>query len=399
MKKMLLKHKKRISVGTGLLIVLITAGILGYNFIQAGKVKSQEETVPPAVEQEDNRLVFWGEVTYDRIYDISIDFPAIVTEVKVKEGDYVSRGQTLLTLDMSEYLAAVDKLREQLAAGQAGLQSILQDTAALGADIAQTQKDISTKTEELSSGTNADLKILQTSLDLAQKEAEDAKRDVKNNRDLYDKGAISQNALDQAIDLLAQREKALADVENNIKKTKSALKTELDQLNIALKSKRAQLDQIRNANSANTAKQNSSIAVSQIDLDMLQNKSVKDYLNSDRIVSCVQNGIVQNIGAVNGTRLGVQNTPTRVLQLIDADSITVSAEIDEEFIKNVAPGDIVAIVPVSDSSLSIPGTVVQIANVAVEKDGKRIIKVRVKPEDPGKALKPGYSVDVFLPAK
>ena len=398
MKKTLLKHKKRISVGTGLLIVLITAGILCYNFIQAGKVKSEGETVSPAVEQED-RLVFWGEVTYDRIYDISIDFPAIVTEVKVKEGDYVSTGQTLLTLDMSEYLATVDKLREQLAAGQAGLQSILQDTAALGADIAQTQKDISTKTEELSSGTNADLKILQTSLDLAQKEAEDAKRDVKNNRDLYDKGAISQNALDQAIDLLAQREKALADVENNIEKTKSALKTELDQLTIALKSKRAQMDQIRNANSANTAKQNSSIAVSQIDLDTLQNKSVKDYLNSNGIVSCVQNGIVQNIGAVNGTRLGVQNTPTRVLQLIDADSITVSAEIDEEFIKNVVPGDIVAIVPVSDSSLSIPGTVVQISNVAVEKDGKRIIKVRVKPEDPGKALKPGYSVDVYLPAK
>jgi HlyD family secretion protein len=56
-------------------------------------------------------------------------------------------------------------------------------------------------------------------------------------------------------------------------------------------------------------------------------------------------------------------------------------------------------VPVSDSSISIPGTVTQISNVAVEKDGKRIIKIQVKPQDPDRELKPGYSVDVFLPTK
>ena len=92
----------------------------------------------------------------------------------------------------------------------------------------------------------------------------------------------------------------------------------------------------------------------------------------------------------------MQNTPTSVLQLIDADSIVVSAEVDEEFINKVALGDTVTIVPVSDSSLSIPGTVAQISNVAVEKDGKRIIKVQVKPQDPQRVLKPGYSVDVYL---
>jgi HlyD family secretion protein len=108
---------------------------------------------------------------------------------------------------------------------------------------------------------------------------------------------------------------------------------------------------------------------------------------------------VQNIEVINGTRLGVQNMPTRVLQLIDADSIMVIAEVDEEFIKKVTLGETVNIVPVSDSSISIPGTVTQISNVAVEKDGKRIIKIQVKPQDPDRELKPGYSVDVFLPTK
>lgn len=397
MKEMFLKHKKRILVATGLLIVLIMIGIISYNAIQAGKAKSLEALSSTA--EPDRRLNFWGEVKYDRIYDISIDFPSIVTDIKVKEGDHVSLGQVLATLDMSEYLGITDKLQQQLAAGQAGLQDIVQDTVALKADIAQTQEDVRTKTEELNNGTNADLKILQTSLELAKKEAENAKRDMKDNQALYDMGAVPQSTLDQYKDILAQREKALTDVENNIKKTKSALKTELDQLNISLKSKGAQLNQINNSNSANTAKQNSSVAVSRIDLDMMKNKSVKDYLNLNQIISCVKNGIVQNIGVINGTRLGVQNTPTMVLQLIDADSIAVSAEVDEEFIKNVTLGETVEIVPVSDSSLSIPGTVTQISNVAVEKDGKRIIKVQVKPQDPKETLKPGYSVDVFIPRK
>jgi HlyD family secretion protein len=397
MKEMILKHKKWLLGGAGLLVIAAVIGIISFNMVQAGKAESLE-TVSSAPEK-DNSLDAWGEVKYEKIYDISIDFPSIVTDVKVKEGDRVSLGQELVTLDMSEYLGTVEKLRQQLAAGQAGLQDTVQNTSALSADIAQLQKDISTKTQELDKGTNADFKILQTSLDLVENEVETAKRDVQNNKVLYDAGSVPKDVLNQYIDILDQREKALSDVVNNMEKTKSSLKTELNQLNILLKSKQAQLDQIKNSNSSNTAKQNSSVAVSQVDLDIMKNKNVKEYLRLNQIISSVKNGIVQNIAVINGTRLGVQNTPTKVLQLIDADSIVVSAEVDEEFIKNVTLGGTVKIVPVSDNSLSIPGVVTQISNVAVEKDGKRIIKVEIKPQDPKDVLKPGYSTDVYFPVK
>ncbi|MDD3706039.1 MAG: efflux RND transporter periplasmic adaptor subunit [Clostridiaceae bacterium] len=393
MKKIILKHKKKVIIGACIAVILIITGIISYNNIQEAQAKSLEAGTLAAV--QDNRLNFWGEVKYDKVYDINIDFPSIVKEINVKEGDRVSLGQVLITLDMSEYLGTADKLQQQLEAGQAGLLDILQDTGPLEADIAQTQKDISTKTEELGNNTNADLKILHTSLELAKKEVENAKRDMKNNQALYEAGAISTNTLDLYKDILAQREKALTDVENNIKKTKDALKTELDWLNISLKSKRTQLEQIKKSNSANMAKQNSSVAVSQIDLEIMKNKVTKDYISSNQIVSCVENGIVQNIGVINGTPLGVQNAPVSVLQLIDADSIMVSAEVEEEFIKNIALDQTVEIIPVSDSSISISGTVVRISNVAVEKDGKRIVLVQIKPEDPGEVLKPGYSVDVY----
>lgn len=397
MKEVFLKHRKSILIGACLIAVLAAAGIIIFNTVQAGKMKTIEAGT--SLPEQDNRLDFWGEVTYDRIYDISIDFPSIVSDINVKEGDRVSQGQVLLTLDISEYLETMNKLKQQLAAGQAGLQSIIQDTGALEADIAQIQKDISTKTEELDNETNADLKILHTSLELAKKEVENAKKDVKDNQALYEAGAISQNILNEYIDVLAQREKALADVEANIRKTGNALKAELDQLNIALKSKQEQLNQIKNSNSSNLAKQNSSVTVSQIDLDIMKSRSDRDYLKDNHIVSWIPNGIVQNINVINGSRLGVQNSPTGVLQLIDADSIVVSAEVEEEFIKNIALGETVDIVPASDSRITIQGTIMQISNVALEKDGKRIIKVRVKPRDPAGELKPGYSVDVYIPRK
>lgn len=397
MKKMFLRHKKSILIGSGILIMLIAVGIISFNTARADKAQSFE-TISSSLEQDD-RLNFWGEVKYERIYDISIDFPAIVTDIKVKEGDHVSLGQVLVNLDMSEYLGTVDKLQHQLIAGQAGLQSIKKDTGALEADTQQIQKDILEKTEELTKETNADLKILKTSLNLAKKEVENAKRDVSNNQVLHDAGAVTKNTLDRYMDILAEKEKALRDIETNTEKTKSALRTELDQLNILLKSKSAQLKEIKDSNTANMARQESSVEASRIDLEIMKNKSVKDYLDSNQIISCVRNGIVQNIEVINGTRLGVQNNPTRVLQLIDADSIIVIAEVEEEFIRNITLDETVEIVPVSDSSTSIPGTVIQISNEAVEKDGKRIIKVQIKPEDPGKVLKPGYSVDVYAHKK
>lgn len=390
----LLKHKKLALAGAGLLVLLVAIGIIGYNLIRADKDKSLEAAATEPA--PDYSLDAWGEVKYEKVYDINIDFPAAVTDVKVKEGDRVSLGQELVTLDMSEYLGMMDKLREQLAAGQAGQSTAKQDTGALSEDIAQLQKDIRTKTDELNKGTSADLKILQTSLELAKKGLENAKRDVRDNQALYDAGTISKSLLDQYVDILDQREKALSDIEININRTKSSLKTELDQLKISLKSKQEQLDQIENSNDANTAKQSSSVNVSQIDLDIIKNKSGKDYLDGSRIVSSVKNGIVQNIGVVNGTMLGAQNMPTRVLQLIDADSIIVSAEVDEEFIKNVTTGESVRIVPASDANLTIPGVVSQISNVAVEKDGKRIVKVEIKPQDPKGELKPGYTADVYF---
>ncbi len=398
MKETIKKRKKWLATGVfvlaAVLLVVFAIG-RGLDKSSPSEITAPEDTSP----EPEQGIEAWGEVSYGTVYDISIDFPSVVTDVNVREGDRVTLGQTLLTLDMTEYLGTLEKLRLKLEADKAQLGAVSQDTSALEADIAQTKKDIRTKTGELATGTNANLKMLQTALDLSQKQFESAKEDVSNYQALYESGAVPKETLDQYADILDQRQKAVSDAQESLSKARGDLQTALDQLNLSLKSKEVQLSQLKDANSANTAQQNTGVSASRIDLDIMRNKSVKDYISGNLIVSNVKNGIVQDIRVVNGTRLGMQNAPTTVLSLIDADSIVVSAEVDEEFIKNVVAGETVRIVPESDRDLTLPGTVTRISNVAVEKDGKRIVKVEVKPQDPDGVLKPGYSADVFFPVK
>jgi multidrug resistance efflux pump len=317
------------------------------------------------------------------VYDISIDFPSIVTAVNVKEGDRVGLGQSLVTLDISEYKANMEKLQQQLIINEAGLKTVTQDLASLVAEIAQLEKDIQRKSGELTNGTNANLRNLQSAFEVAQRDLEKVKNDFSNYQQLYAAGAVSKDLLDQHGLLVAQKDKSVSDLQNNINKLKTDLQTELDQLNISLIYKRAQLNQLTNANSANTIKQNSSIAVSKIELENLKSKGSKAYIKDNLIVSSLENGIIKNLKVINGNRLGAQAMPTAVLQLIDASSIIISAEVDEEFIKNVKLGESVKIVPEFNKALTL--------------DGKRIIKVEVKPEDSEGLLKPGYSADVYFP--
>ncbi|WMJ90142.1 HlyD family secretion protein [Anaerocolumna sp. MB42-C2] len=462
MNKWITTHKKSVLAGTGVLVIL--AVLLGIFYYQKNNTSAQETMDIGDSANQAAEIDAWGEVKYTHMEDISIDFLSVVTDILVKEGERVTLGQPLVTLDLSEYNGNVEKLNQQLTAGQAALPAAKQGITALQADIKQLQEQIARKTQEYNSGTNvdlkllqsslnlarkqlataksdlkqhqlkynndtnADLKLLQNSLDLANKELKTAKNDLYEFQSLYDAGAISKDELDQYTnaldqrqkavkdikynlektktalkdeidmyeDALDQRQKAVNDIQDNIQKTKTALKDELDQLNVSLKSKQVQLTQVKHGNTANITKQQSGIGATQVDLDSLTAKTAKEYIKGNQIVSNIKNGIVLNIMVSDASHLGAQGMPTQVLQIIDGDSLTVSAEVDEEFISNVEVGETVKIVPISVPDVSLTGTVTQIPSLAVEKDGKRVIRVLVKPDDPDNLLKPGYTADVYF---
>lgn len=393
MKNRLLTNKK--IVLTGILVLAAALTISGIFLYRKNSMPAIQNENEPALTNHINEINVLGEVKCTRIENISIDFPALVTDVLVKDGDRVTLGEPLVTLDLTEFNGNVEKLKQQLIACQESLPAARQDISALQADIDQIQREISRKAQEYSNDTNSDLKLLQNTLSLAQKEFEKAQNDFKSFQALYDAGATSKDTLKQYENALNQRQKAVNDVQDNLQKIRTALKDELDQLNVGLKAKRVQLSQLQTGNNANTTKQQSSIYSAQIDLNLMTAKAAKNYINNNQIVSHIKNGIVQNITVINGNHLGIQGTPTKVLEIMDADSITISAEVDEEFISSIKVGDNVKIAPTFVPNVMLDGIVIQIPNLAIEKDGKRVIRVLIKPNDPDGLLKPGYTADVY----
>lgn len=387
-------HKKAVLPAIGGLIVLLAAfGILRFRTAgtQVGSASSSAA--------RSNEIDAWGEVKYNRVVDVTVDFPSVVTNVAVKEGDRVTFGQPLVTLDLSEYRQDLAKLRNALSANQAGLPAAAQGTAALEADIAETQSTLSRKTNEFSSGNSPDLELAQNAATLARQQVSDAMRDVQNYQALYKQGAVSKSTLDQYTSALDQKQKALSDAQDTLQKTRTSLKDEIDQLQVSIQSKQAQLDNLKNGNTANLGKQQAGISSAQADLSIWTAKLQKDCFKGNQIVSDLKSGIVQNVAVSDADHLGTQNQPTKVLQIIDADSLTVSAEVDEEFIGSVTLGEAVKIVPTSAPDIPLSGTVTQVPNAAEEKDGKRVVRVLVKPQDPKDLLKPGYTADVYFPVK
>ncbi|HBM74475.1 MAG TPA: secretion protein HlyD, partial [Clostridiaceae bacterium] len=126
MKKWILSHKKSaVAVACVLAALIIALGIFFYQKNSA----SASHTADAAASTEQKEIDAWGEVKYTHMEDISIDFPSTVTDVLVKEGDRVTLGQPLITLDISEYNGNIKKLKQQLAANQAALPTATQDVS------------------------------------------------------------------------------------------------------------------------------------------------------------------------------------------------------------------------------------------------------------------------------
>ncbi len=328
-------------------------------------------------------IVVWGEVKYNDEYQINIDFPSTVQNILVKEGDIVKKGDPMITLSTDDYQENLKKLQTQVHSSQASLGSVNQ--AAMEAEIATLEKQTASKTAELNSGSKAELQLLQSSLARAEKELKDARSDLGKYQKLYNDGVIANAELDKYTDLVNLKEKAKSDAADNIVKTKRTLQEELDALNTTLKYKEVQLSQQKDLASA-----------AQNDLNIMTRKANKPYLSGNNVISNLDYGIVREISVVRGSALGTQYAAQKVISLIDGSSIYISAEVPEEFIRQISAESKAVIVPTANKDLKISGQIVRIANNAVEKDGERIVKVQIKPDDKENVLKPGYSADVHI---
>lgn len=290
-----------------------------------------------------HKLCVWGEVLYGTEYQLNIDFPSVVKTIEVEEGDWVVKGDPLVFLDDSESRNMLAKLESSKSAAESALNNTYQDTSAIEAQIAQAQSNIM-----------------------------DAQRDVNNYQTLHKDGAVSTEALNTYIAVL------------------NRYRTDMKILE-------AQLAEVKKDNESNRGDKTNELESIIRDLNIYQNKKDKEYLNNSVIICHIDNAIIKNIYVKNESLLGSECSA--VMDIINADTIYISAEVNEEFIKDISLGDEVQIIPTMDPDVELSGIISQIAAMAIEKDGNRVVKIRIEFDNPQVLLKPGYTADIYLNRK
>lgn len=131
----------------------------------------------------------------------------------------------------------------------------------------------------------------------------------------------------------------------------------------------------------------------QAELDALMAKVNKSYINNGRIVSDMDNAVVSDISYKQGD---IVNSMQKLLTLEDLNSLVITAEVDEEFIKDIKEGNLVNIIPKYDPSTKISGKVSRIYNEASKQNGDTFINVEITMDKNDGKLLPNYSVDVEI---
>lgn len=281
-----------------------------------------------------------GKVTAGEIRNITLEFPAIVEDVLVEEGEHVKLGQELMSLDIHEIKQQITSMENSLKSERLQLEKLI------------------------SSDTNNSMRE-SSALSTAQENLSRANEDLQKKQALYEAGAIPRNEFTDAQRRVADAQRAVSD---------ASISSSNDyKLSIEM--------------------QNQRISTLESDLNQLRSKLSKSYMQGSMIVSEFQNGMVQDITPVAGD---TAQSSSRLLNLVNMDTLVVEAEVLEDFIKDVKPGAKADILPISDSGKQYKGTVTKIADMGVEKNGETVVTVQISIDDADKQIKPGFNVDVRI---
>jgi len=315
-------------------VVLFTSACGAQKTAQPTAVPVQVKTVPA------NVIEAAGKIKAKDTNNIILDFPATIQAIPVKDGQRVSQGDELATMDFHEIDQQILDTENAIKTEQLQLEKIQNDSVNSGAQ---------------------ELSALQT----AQEELRRANEDLANKKTLFDAGAIAKADLDVAQRRVDDDEKKVAD-----KRISQANDFKLS-----------------------TEIQKQKISTLESDVKRLKDKLNKSYIKGDQIVSDIKNGLVQESTHVAGDSLPAN---TKLLNLVNMDSLVVEAEVSEDFIKDVKVGAKVDIFPLADSTKQYKGRVLKIADMGLEINGETVIETEISIDNMDEFVKPDFNVDVKI---
>lgn len=338
--------------------------------------------------------------------DLSFKMGGSIAEVAVQEGDEVTAGQLVATLESEELLAKREQALAAYQLAQVKLEQAKKGVAvtdsASSAQVDQAQAVVESARAQLEANVNGareeEISQLKAKQQAAKTALEIASTNLERMKKLYAEGAVAQVSLEDAQMKYQQAEAEYKAAEEQLKMAQSGSRRE------QVEAAQAQLEQAQAAYEEAVAGRGQ-VALKQLDVqsaeaNVLQAKGALEeaeaYVNNTKLISPVD-GIVKNVAVQKGELVSQGFT---VLTLQVTKDNYAKFYVDEYALANLKTGDSVTLfVPALEREVEGKiATIAPAADFAVKKAtqelGDRDIRsfaVKVLVED--EALRPGLTVE------
>lgn len=384
--------------GEDFVSIRIGAIVLGIGALSLLAGCSKEVKADAKMEEQvvkaDMKVEAWGEVEGTIIKEIYVDFPATVEAIKVKEGQIVKKGEELVLLNYEPYKQSILMKEKEATLESITAEAKLTEATGQVKNITALNEELSLLEERLTDGQDSEILSIESELTTIRQQLEDLEEDYKVQTALLEVGGSSSKII-KGIETQKTTLQTQIDTLEAKKSTLVKEKTlELEKLKAEIANAKDGLSTTEKGNNAMVQTSALKDEIGNLEISMMRDKFQKSYIKDNAIITDIESAIISKINVVEGSRVGEQSGS--VLRLIDQNSLKITAHVPEEFIKSVAIGSEVEIVPYADKTISLPGKVTAIAGEAVKENGETVINIEVTPDEVSPYLQEGYGVDVFI---
>jgi HlyD family secretion protein len=327
-----------------------------------------------------------------------------VIELRVQEGDRVTRGQLLAVIDDRDARTDLARAEAQYAAAVAQLQQSRSQLAATRAQniarVAQAESALATaraRLAQLLAGSRQE-EIAQALEAQRQAElaVEFARQNLDRHRDLFNAGLIARSVLDQVQNQYDVAQAQLRATQSRVQQLRAGNRPE--DIAIARAQVREAEDALAQARAARLQEAVQAAAVAtgeaQVRTARAQVQQARDRAGETRVTATIA-GVVSKLAVQAGQSVigGTAGGGTLLMTLADVRSIQGNINVDESDVAQITLGMPVRITADALPGRTFNGKVVRIAPQSVVVQNVTQYTVIVELENPAPALRLGMSVD------
>ena len=351
---MAVSKKKKIIIVIGVIILL--GAVVGFSVyarrgdqieVQTGKVERRT--------QLESKVTANGEVRPIQFINLTAEVSGRVTDIFLKEGDQVKKGQPLLRVDPTQQASATSIQEAGLRASQADVQN---QSAAINV----AENAVNNARAALNSA-QADLVSAQADMQRAQVERNNAEIELKRNTELVENGVVSRSVYDTAKMRFDSATASFTSAQARVHQSQARV----EQAQVQVRDTEIRVKQ------AQTSLEASKARVAQSEASLRQQS---DLLSKTTQHSPI-NGVLASLPIQVGTFAVANLSSTPLMIIADMSVINVEVRVDETDVDNVKVGQSVKIKVDALGEKELQGEVVEKAASAVTRSGQNIAQTAV----------------------